>query len=195
MYFSPNDGVRPIHSAATDAGFALARMTVRFPSPAALRNVSTDRLIKLRDQYRQERGRFRLIIHEQGQALVSLPSEAALRDHMSALSTRIEDEIRAQRSLGRELAVGDAWSLLSISVPASLPAMAALAGVEPIIATVAGIAAIGLGGTHWFLERRRKRKDAAADFPWYYLMLMERELSHKDSTNVFNDGLRDLIVD
>jgi len=73
--------------------------------------------------------------------------------------------VKEQREALQAAGVASAWSLLGISVPAAVPAGLALGGAPPIAVAIAGVGAVALGLTNWYVQRRAKRAAPDGDRP------------------------------
>ncbi|MGD0678695.1 MAG: hypothetical protein ABSC94_25080 [Polyangiaceae bacterium] len=156
---------------------AAAQLYIPTPSPETVAPLSVSSLLKIRKQYAAQRRSFREKVQAHTRAIARLPNAEAVRDHMSAFATEIQDEMSAARQAMRETSAVDRWALLGVSAPTSLAAGLAIAQAStPVVGALGAAGSLTLAVTRWFMQKRRR--ESARD--QHYLLSLETAIGSRD---------------
>jgi hypothetical protein len=133
------------------------------------------RLLAVRDKLAKGRRSFRHKVENHKAAIAELPDVDAVRDHMKSFAAEIREDLEAQRDALKEAQVKNDWSFLSVTAPASLAVGMTIAGATaPILGPVAGVGAVALGVTNWYVQRRKGHKARSN-----YVLALQTEMGRK----------------
>jgi hypothetical protein len=155
MYFGET-GVTSDPREAPD-GMADAALLVPRPSLSALASLPVARLLEIRRKLGSQRRAFREKVEAHKNALARLTDFDEARDQTRAFAREIRDDLEAERAAMREAKLKEDWTFFGVTAPTSLSVGVTLAQSSMILGPVAGIGAVALGATNWYLHRRTKK--------------------------------------
>jgi hypothetical protein len=158
--------VDPARRAPPD-GFSCARLIAPFPAIERAGSLTTEMLLKIRENTSTQRRIFRDTIQERVAQLADLPSEEAIVSHLEDFKSEIRTEINEQRGAHRASSLRDAWRLILISAPASVGTAVAVAGAMPLVAAAGVVGSIGLGVADFMAHAAQRRRAG------HYLLVLE----------------------
>jgi hypothetical protein len=173
LYQACRDDASASRSPIRIDGYAFARSLQPFPSVEAAR-FSNAALVRTRQRLAAERRAFREHVQSRALAVAELPSEDAIRSHLSDWEHEVQREVDAQRRGLRASHVRDAWKALAIAGPASAGVTAVAAGAPGIIGAAGAAGSVGAGVTDWVAGRLQRRPT-----PFQYLLSLERLSSRR----------------
>jgi hypothetical protein len=156
------------------AALAAADLLVPSPSVEALASLSVAQLLEVRDKLAGQRRSFRNKVEAHRAAIAKLPDLDAVQEHVRAFASEIRDDLDAQRDALKQAKVKDDWSYLSVTAPASLAVGMTLGSTAPILGPVAGVGAVALGVSNWYVQRRKGSKGSGN-----YMLSLQAEMGRK----------------
>jgi hypothetical protein len=171
-YFA-EEGITSDPKAAPN-GLAEADLLIPTPSADALASLPVPRLLEIRGKLRSHRRAFRQKVESLKSAIAELPTAEAIRDRLETFAADIREDLEAERRAMKEANVKDDWTFLTITAPAALAVGVTIAGSSPILGPVAGIGAVVLGVTNWYVQRRKGREATSN-----YMLSLKSELGYK----------------
>jgi hypothetical protein len=157
---------------AAPGGLAEADLLIPSPSVDAVASLPVERLLEVRDKLRSQRRSFRRKVERLRAAIAELPTVEAVREQLEAFAADIRDDLDAERQAMREAKVKDDWTFMTITAPAALAVGVTIAGSSsPVLGPIAGVGAVALGVTNWYVQRRKKREASGN-----YLLSLKTEL-------------------
>jgi hypothetical protein len=171
-----------------EVGLVAAELLVPTPSTQAVGALPVSKLLEVRSKLSKQRRSFREKIQAQTTALGALPSEAALREHLQAFAKEIHGDLEEQREALQASKVKNIWSVVSVTVPASIAAAGVAAATAPIALPFQGIGTVALGVTSWYLKWRRGRSDKG-----HYMLSVEHALGSGKNHGALESGLNRLM--
>jgi hypothetical protein len=171
--FFAEEGMTSEPKAAPD-GLAEAELLIPSPSVDAVANLPVARLLEVRDKLRGQRRAFRRKVESLRAAIAKLPSAEAARDQIQAFAADIRDDLESERQAMREAKAKDDWTFLTVTAPAALAVGVTIAGPSSPFLGPAGVGAVALGVTNWYVQQRKGRQVSAN-----YLLALKGELGAK----------------
>jgi hypothetical protein len=160
---------------ATPDGLAEADLLIPTPSVDALASLPVARLLEIRAKLRKNRRSFRRKVESLRASIAELPTVDAVRDRIRTFAEDIRDDLEAERRAIREAEVKEDWTFMTITAPAALAVGVTIASSSStILGPVAGIGAVGLGVTNWFVQRRKRPKASSN-----YMLSLKTELGRR----------------
>jgi hypothetical protein len=177
-----------VDPAGLSSALAAAQLVVPTPCAESLKSLPVDRLVELRRKLAPARRSYRRKIEERTEAIAGLDDVEAVREHMKNLAEELRDDLEAQRDIIRGAKLKDAWSFLGVRAPASVAVGVTLAeSAAPVLAPVAGIGAVALSVSSWFLQRRKDQQPTGG----HYMYSLQRALGSDGKP--LEDGLNQLL--
>jgi hypothetical protein len=170
-----------------EVGLAAAELLIPTPSCDAVASLPVKDLLEIREKLSGQRRSFRAKIQAQTAAFATLPSEAALRDHLKRFCQEIKDDLDIQREALKASKVKDVWSFFSVTAPASLVVEGVVAASAPIALPLGSIGAVALGVTGWYMNKRRGEETKG-----HYMLSVEHALRHR-KPSAFESALKRLL--
>jgi hypothetical protein len=133
-------------------GFAFASLLNPFPAIQSL-SLPTEEILEVRRRCARQRRAFRELVQSRVAAIDTLPSMEAIRHHLTDLAGEIQAEARAQRSALKTSDAMRAWKLVTVSAPAAIGAVIAVAGAPVVVAAGGVVGSVGLGVADWLWQR------------------------------------------
>lgn len=165
----------------------LLELELPFPAPEKLREIPLMEILEVHDKTETERRNFRkaaeLLLEEGSKAQ---GDEYRYEGFLKNKKKELAEEFRKHRDKMESLQVKGFGSFLKISVPTAvstaLSAVAALGfQVDPFTATTLAGTGAALSGVVWRGEVRQQRREAIENFPYHYLLTLEKELPISNS--------------
>jgi hypothetical protein len=174
--------------AGTSAALAAAQMTVPSPCTDSLKSLSVKHLLELRRELAPARRSFRQKIEDRTEAIAGLKDVEAVREHMKSLAEELRDDLEGQRDIIRRSRAKEAWCFLGVRAPASAAVGITLGqAASPVLAPVAGIGAVALSVSNWFMQRRKDQQPTGG----HYMFALENALG--TDGKAAKDGLNQLL--
>jgi hypothetical protein len=137
-------------------GYACARSIAPFPA-LEMTSVDTEKLLRVRQKYADERRAFRALVQERAVAIAELESVEAIDSHLRDLAVELESDAEFCRSTRRSSQLRDAGRILGVTAPASIGTAVTLSGAPAIVAALGGVGTVVAGVTDWVSSRRQAR--------------------------------------
>jgi hypothetical protein len=156
---------------------AIAVVCLPSPKLDAIAHLSVEQLLDIRRKYAAQRRHFRRTVQARVSEIAQLPTVQAVEEHLRSLREEIREDLQAASEAMKDTKVKERWSLLAVGTPMSVGlALAIAGGTSPVVGSIEGIGAMGLGVTGWFTQKRmasasRERPyllslDGALKEPW-----------------------------
>jgi hypothetical protein len=138
-------------------GHAIAELSLPTPSLEAVAQLPVERLLEIRQKYAQQRRHFRETVQKRVAAIADLKTPQAIEEQLKALEAETRDDMEATRQAVKDAKVKERWTLLGITVPATLAAAMSIAAYSPlpVLGPVGGIGAMALGVTSFYVQKRK----------------------------------------
>jgi hypothetical protein len=160
-----------------DVSFQLARLVIPVPSPTNLANCSMRKILEFHAARADERRQFRGAIEKMVEGAGALNDLAATKDFLEEKKSVIRGAMKAQKLTMQDLGVEVKSSLMAVSVPSGIAALAS--GFEPVSMALMGGGALLLSFVSWFTKARGEKRKAIRESDWHYLLQVEQEFSPK----------------
>lgn len=192
MYFNTIDGsIKPIPD-----GSVFARVMFPFPSQSQLSMVSVEDFMSFRDDKKDERRRFRQEMQAFPSEIEGMQSDEAVRDYLDDKEAKIESMMANHMDAMRQFQVMSAWDFMSISIPASAPAILGFLAAGAATGGIASVGFLTIGILRWYGKHRVEQQRIIESCPYHYLLSLKREFgTTNQSFNEFETGITDLMYD
>jgi len=147
-------------------GYACARTMTPFRL-LETSHLPTDKLLRARQKYADERRLFRDLVQTRAVAIAALPSVVAIDSHVRDLAFEFESEANVLRRSRTESRLREATEIVGVGAPASIGAGLTLSGVSAVAAALGGVGSLAAGVTDWVV-RQHQTPHAA-----HYLLSLE----------------------
>jgi hypothetical protein len=160
----------------------LMKLELPFPSPEELHELSLLEILDVHDKTEVERRAFRKAVEDLfKEASKAEGDEYRYEDFLKDQKEELKEKFQRHRDKMGSLQVKGFGSFLKISAPTGVSTIASAVAtigflVNPFTtAIIAGTGAV-LSGVAWWGEVRQQRRDAVENFPYHYLLTLEKEL-------------------
>jgi hypothetical protein len=135
-------------------GYACARSIAPFPALEAA-SVETEKLLRVRQKYADERRAFRALVQARAVAIAELESVEAIESHLRDLTIELENAADVCRSTRRASQLRDAGKIVGVTAPASIGTVVTLSGAPAIVAALGGVGTLVAGFADWVSSQRQ----------------------------------------
>jgi hypothetical protein len=163
-----------------DTGFQLARMVLSVPRTVNLATVPMQEILKFHSKYEPERMKFRQAIEKMVTDVAKIEDKNAIKDFLDQQKKTIKNALKDQESTLDELGVGMTHSLLSVSIPSGLAAVAVATHFDPITTAIASGVGIAFSVISWMAKVRGERRKAIRGSDWHYLLRIDEHFKGKE---------------
>ncbi len=147
----------------------LLNLDLQFPGPEDLKHVRLADIVKFNRHHVDERRRLRKAIEEVSATIASLEDQNSVSDFLAEKRDEVQEAISDHRKALDELAVSSLSSLLRISSPAAMTALATqVAQLNAVSAGILTVAGFLVGFVGWWAKTRQERRRTVRSFPWHY---------------------------
>ena len=155
----------------------LLRLRIPFPDPHALSEVRLDEIITFREHYSDERRNLRDELEGLTKEVPTITDPNRLRDYLHDKQARLDEAIKDHRRAFDRLYVRSLPSILQISVPTGVMALASLSHLPgSFLTAVAGIGVASLACAWW--AKFREDQVTLKTKPYQYLLTLERNFEY-----------------
>lgn len=155
-----------------DRGVAMLRLHIPFPNTEALARVPFSEILDFRENYSDERWNLREAIEELMKDVPTISDENNLRDHLHDKQARLDKALRDQRKAADRFYAKTIPSLLQISAPTGVLALAGRLGAPPLTLTALGAGTVALLALAWWAKFMDEEAAVKAQ-PYQYLLSLE----------------------
>lgn len=163
----------PVKDADADRA-VLGKLGIALPTPETLVTVPMTKILAFKKQRADELARYRASVQTLLTGVAEREDPVALQDFLAAKQREIESSMKDYRWLLKELGVGAVNSVLKLTIPAGLGAVAAKV-TEWADPTWMGVAGLSIGFAALWAEISGKRRKAAKENPWLYASEAQRK--------------------
>jgi len=150
----------------------LLRLGLRFPTPAALAEVSMETVIAFNQKYGDERALLRKALNSIVDAAQGISDLNALHDFWNQKQREVGDAIKRHRRSMDEIGVTAGFaSFLKISAPMLIKLIPNTEWIDTSALAVTGLA---LGVVDWWANLRGKMEQERQKAPWHYALRVEK---------------------
>ncbi len=160
----------------------LLELDLPFPAREELHEISLSRILQVHDKTETERRNFRKAVEDLlAEGSRAQGDEYRYEGFLKDKKKDLAEEFRQYKEKMESLSIRSVGSLLRISAPTAvstiLTAVATLGfHVDPFTATALAGTGAALSGVTWWGEVRQQRREAIENFPYHYLLTLEKEL-------------------
>jgi hypothetical protein len=147
-------------------GYACARTMTPFRL-LETSHLPTDKLLRARQKYADERLAFRELVQSRAVPIAALPSVVAIDSHVRDLAVEFESEANVLRRSRTESRLREATEIVGVGAPATIGAGLTLSGVSAVAAALGGVGSLAAGVTDWVVRRNQTLHGA------HYLLSLE----------------------
>lgn len=160
----------------------LMELELPFPSPEELHEKKLMKILDVHDKTEAERRDFREAVEElMDEASAAQGDEYRYEGFLKNKKEKLEEAFTRHREKMESLQVKGFGSFLKISAPTGISAAASAIAtigfaINPFTTGAIAVTGAVLSGLAWWGEVRQQRRDAIENFPYHYLLTLEKEL-------------------
>jgi hypothetical protein len=155
----------------------LLRAGIQLPRAADVAHISTARIAEFSRHRASERQRFRSVVDGILLTARSATDPHTINDYLDSQRVEIQEAVEDHRAALRELHLGAAHGIATITVPAGVGASLAALPFSPVVAGVLAATGLAISAIACYAETRGRIRKAKRSAPFHYLVSLERELS------------------